>query len=483
MARLSTKIAQRVTKFLELLERETLDNEIPIEEFEAIVRKEGETGKSVDHLIRYALDRVEEALPSGRYLHRSDKSVTLSSRASSIFDRRLRRAETEKSLLAEGLLVWLFGTSSYPGNKRNPITIETHFSDPGTQYDTLTDSVTCPHPSGHPVDLWGRFFHSSSRPRTLTAQRLYRRLNHIRRAANLVWVVDAGTTNLTFMEKLLATHTVPFRTPVFGMDEYGVELKGEEATRIISPTIITNSIPVADAVARSRHRRSISLQIVGGTERFERRSICGAAAVLWLRACLGAGVIASADLAILGTTGYRSNFLGGTSGFGCDDPTEANLKMEMLKLAANGLRVVILDAKKFISGEFNCCFAPLTAATLDLVVVGLDHTPTARPSTNGNGNGNGNPSPSTEKTTTPPNADADLERRLTEFCREANNNGVGVIIVRKAAPHASPSEEPEENGTSEPLETQKLEQEQVTTTAAPDQEITPVTGRRRGKGK
>ena len=130
---------------------------------------------------------------------------------------------------------------------------------------------------------------------------------------------------------------------------------------LVRPRIITNSISIANVVAKSDHKNDLQVRIIGGDLRIDRRSICGSLSDMCLEAWNQ-----RADLALIGTTGYRNDLVSGVPGFGCDDIAEARLKGAMLEMA--WLRVLIFDSSKLNTPEVSNIFSPLSDQMLDLVV-------------------------------------------------------------------------------------------------------------------
>lgn len=373
----SDSVANRLKEFLALIRSYPAEASIPIAGFHSIVEAESEAGsgedkKATERKVRYALKLAEAQLGAGRSILWEDRHIKVTSLKATTFDRRCQRGEFEKNIVANVLLHWLFGKDDFPLEKQ-------------------------PGQSG---------FYVACNNKTL--DRLKRKLENLRRTSVLTMLIDAGSTTYRIAERFLDAKTMPITVRVRER-EPDAGLSKELSPRLIIPTIITNSIPIAAKVAASKHHNVITLKLIGGTELVDRRSICGEGALLWLRACQASGVVASADLAIIGTTGYMASYVGSLPALGCHDPSEANLKAEMLKLAANGLRICVMDSRKLIGAEFNCCFAPIAYSAMDLIVI------------DGGQKKNGS------------------KRAVGNLCKAAADEGVAVLVAER-------SDEPDQDG-------------------------------------
>jgi hypothetical protein len=375
---LTNDVSARVESFLSLLRSATLEKPVPIKEFQAIVEKEyvGTNGGNVDaeavaaaieRKVRYALKLAETHLGGGRLIVREGNHIRVTALRATGFDRRCQREVQVKTVVAQALLHWLFGEVNFP-------------SQGVKQYKSF--ELICKSAA--------------------LKKRIESKLEHLRRTSVLSMIIDAGSTTFKVMELFLKAKEMPLTVTVHRRhDETGRPLK-ETTQRLVTPLVITNSIPIAAAIGSSHHHSVITLKLIGGTEVTERRSICGEGAILWLKTCQASGVMASADLAIIGTTGYMEHFVGAKPALGCHDASEANLKAEMLQLAEHGLRVCILDSRKLkVGAEFNSCFAPVSHTALDVIVVDEGRK------------------------------DDDTQKAVKAFCQVANDAGVAVLLAKK----------------------------------------------------
>jgi DeoR/GlpR family transcriptional regulator of sugar metabolism len=197
-------------------------------------------------------------------------------------------------------------------------------------------------------------------------ERIKNRLEHkkliLRSRISLGLVVDAGSTNAIAVEQFLrSAKDVPFQIGT-QKSESGVAINSK---KLVAPLFVTNSIVIADKIARSRFRHAIPLRVIGGTERPDRKSICGELALLWLRACHHEGKMISLDLAIIGATGIESSRYNPPA-LGCDSAEEQGLKSRLL--AMSHFRIVVMDSSKIVSGSNNSVFANVSDGDIDLIV-------------------------------------------------------------------------------------------------------------------
>ncbi|MHC4441226.1 MAG: sugar phosphate isomerase family [Planctomycetota bacterium] len=189
------------------------------------------------------------------------------------------------------------------------------------------------------------------------------KIDGLRQKASVICWIDAGTTTKAVVQNLLNRGNIPFEIliPQVKMSDAEAQ-KGlsTHRTGLINIDIVTNSPPIEELIRKSKHRSDINVILVGGEERPERASICG----LLTQQCLDRWNLYG-DVAIIGTTGYRSDF-SGIAKFGCDNAEEARLKQSFLRRAQ--LRVLIFDSSKLISLMVSKPFAALAAASIDLVI-------------------------------------------------------------------------------------------------------------------
>jgi len=196
---------------------------------------------------------------------------------------------------------------------------------------------------------------------------------------NMAVVIDSGTTNYMAMEQLLRESSFPIeirdrlpdpRDHVEGAgdlpEDEAPNNDASDIVRLVSPIWITNSLDIARLVSGHRDRHNMILRVIGGTERQDRHSLTGALALLWLRACMSDGQMISADLSIVGTTGFDSQTLS-IPFFGSDDSDEAALKARMLQLSH--FRIITMDSTKLRSDSASSCFATLSNDSVHLIVV------------------------------------------------------------------------------------------------------------------
>ena len=211
------------------------------------------------------------------------------------------------------------------------------------------------------------------------ARRIEDKKNVLRSRVNPAVVIDAGSSTTIATERFFSSATnIPFlitdhkRSVPAYEEEVGAEKgrKGEKPLmvpfkRLIVPLFMTNSIVIADIIARSPFRHSVHVRIIGGTDRPERRSICGELSLLWLRACDQEGKMIAIDLAIIGATGLDSTRFD-TSVLCCDSADEASLKSRLL--AMSKFRIVLMDSEKLLKGGTNSMFAAASEGDIDLII-------------------------------------------------------------------------------------------------------------------
>jgi hypothetical protein len=184
--------------------------------------------------------------------------------------------------------------------------------------------------------------------------------NAVQNKSNLILNIDAGTTTEAAMIELLALDSfpIPVRVPLHEGDK---KLLGR---RFLSPTIFTNSLSIAGAIARrveAQRLHDLELFLVGGLFRPERGSIVGERSQSCLRAWS-----TQADVAVIGTTGYRPDHTG-CPAFACDNLAESHSKQTLL--ASAWCRILILVSDKLTAKTVSSVFVPLAHPALDLIVI------------------------------------------------------------------------------------------------------------------
>jgi hypothetical protein len=196
------------------------------------------------------------------------------------------------------------------------------------------------------------------------------RAQALRRRNQLYFAADAGSSTLAVITSLLQAERIPL--------EISVEPKktGPENYRIVEPVLLTNSFPIAEAVAGSgKHRWSFIVEFIGGIMRPGRNCTTGELTSVWLHVCCAEGRIGTLDLAIVGVTGVTIG-MDGVPIVACDDAEEATLKRKFLSMAGNGepgsgIRVMVFHAAKLLFPEARCRFAVVTKSMVDLIVVNV----------------------------------------------------------------------------------------------------------------
>lgn len=194
----------------------------------------------------------------------------------------------------------------------------------------------------------------------------------IRRRNQLYFAVDGGTTTFAVINELLTARSIPIKVRVD-------EREGDDSKniRLVEPVLLTNSIPIVQAVTEhENHRWSFIVELIGGVVRPGRNCLTGEMTNACLRSYNGLGLICNLDLVVIGATGVfvRSDGLAVAT---CDDPEEANLKNKLLELAGGnertgedgGFRVIVFHSAKLLFPEARCSFAAITRTMVDLVVV------------------------------------------------------------------------------------------------------------------
>lgn len=214
------------------------------------------------------------------------------------------------------------------------------------------------------------------------------KLATLRRRNQLFFAADAGTTTLHAIKALLELKETPIKISIDPSNTSVEDAIDNE--RFVEPVLLTNSLPIINAVGESEtHRNSFIVEVIGGTHRVNRNCNTGALADLWLRVCCAQGLIGILDLVIIGASGiflpHGDDATSGTAA--CDDPQEAGLKAKLLEMASGdsfghpgGIRTLIFHAAKVGFPEARCRFAALSSAGVDLVVVdkGLKGDPVCR---------------------------------------------------------------------------------------------------------
>ena len=245
-------------------------------------------------------------------------------------------------------------------------------------------------------------------------ERMERKRAILRGRVNPALVIDAGSTNTIAITHFLATaKSVPILIWEHKKDFNAVEKREAVADkkpcathdldnnedvryhRLLSPVIMTNSIVIADKIATSRFRQSIVLRVIGGTDRPERRSICGELSLLWLRSCDQDGKLISLDLAIIGSTGLEKKRFEKPV-LECDAAEEASLKSRLL--AMSKFRIVLMDSDKLIKGGGTSMFAAVSEGDVDLII-------------------------------TDSGKDKPAERAVREFAALCDESGVGLLVA------------------------------------------------------
>ncbi len=194
------------------------------------------------------------------------------------------------------------------------------------------------------------------------------RAKALRRRNQLFFAADAGSSTLAAISALLKAEKIPLE---IGIEE---DKTTRENYRLVEPVILTNSFPIAEAVADSgKHRWSFIVEFVGGIMRPGRNCTTGELTSVWLHVCSAEGRVGTLDLAIIGVTGVTIG-MDGIPAVACDDPEEAALKRKFLSMASNGevgsgIRVMIFHAAKLLYPEARCRFAVITKSMVDLIVV------------------------------------------------------------------------------------------------------------------
>lgn len=354
----SDEVAQRVRLYRDiLLSHLDEQGDTPLFFKEIATREQAEFQKRpTERQITYALELCRDEIGSGKSLSisKKEKLVRINDAGETIFERRMRNAKREKIAIGTVLWNWLF------------------------DFDLLNESYR-PSPS------WEKFKKSTSSLEV--GKRLENKRRVLRNRSNLSMVVDAGSTNYLVIREFLRQEKFPFTIDV--------EEGGERFKRLVNPIIVTNSIPMADLIERHPMRRSMTLRLIGGTARADRRSICGTLALSWLRMCFNEGNIVSSDISIVGSTGYDNSIYDVPSA-GCDDAHENALKARLLDLGK--FRVITMDSSKIVSASTTSQFAAITRANVDMLVIddGSRH---------------------------------DLQGEIKRLCEEAQSNGVGVLIA------------------------------------------------------
>jgi DeoR/GlpR family transcriptional regulator of sugar metabolism len=340
-----------------------------------------------EHALKHALNQLRrdlEAEDRRASLEIGKSAVRRLIRDETLFDQNMQRNVSQKRAIAAALWHWLF---DFP----------------------LAAKLS-------PQECWTGF--NTIKQNDRIKERMERKRSILRSRINPAIVIDAGSTNTVAITRFLATATsIPFLIKEHKKDFREVEKREEAATstrsriennshvdtkediwyyRLIAPLFLTNSIVIADKIARSEFRQSIILRVIGGTDRPERRSICGELSLLWLRACDQDGKMVSVDLAIIGATGVDNKRFE-IPVLGCDAAEEASLKARLL--AMSQFRIVLFDSDKLVKGGSSSMFAAISEGDVDLIVsdVGTD-----RPT----------------------------ERAVDTLARACNENGVGLLLAK-----------------------------------------------------
>lgn len=286
--------------------------------------------------IKYDLAKLEEAIRPRRVLFISGGIEIRDDEEATSFGQRKRHAHEVKDLIARGLWDYLLGSGWHGGEKRqSPV------------YDLYVGS-----------DEQGKIIQQKKISLTQRNQ--------------LYMAADAGSSTLSAIKVLLTAERVPLE---ISDDSHLPDLERHDAGnrpvdyRIIEPVLLTNSFPIAEAVASSgKHRWSFIVEFIGGIMRPGRNCTTGELTSVWLHVCCAEGRIGTLDLAIVGVTGLTYG-LNGTPSVACDDAEEAALKRKLLEMASNGMRVMMFHAAKLLFPEARCRFAVVTKSMVDLVAV------------------------------------------------------------------------------------------------------------------
>lgn len=247
----------------------------------------------------------------------------------SLYEERQKKAVLEKRKISARLLYWLFDQKKIDCRDKENL-------DDEANYGRIAEKT---------------FFQNNWQHNKKIQDNLTRKRAILRNRTVLSMLVDAGTTNQQLMENFLADTKFPLKVST------------DAGIRKINPSIITNSISVAHMISERRDRRSLTLTILGGVERPDRRSITGDLALSWARSIRAHGTI---DLSIIGTTGIRQSS-DGLMGVYMDHDVECELKGEFLQMAE--FRIVICDSSKLLMGSYIHIFAAVTRANVDLIVM------------------------------------------------------------------------------------------------------------------
>ncbi len=315
-----------------------------------------------DSMLRYALLELRKDIDDhnhGLSLEIGRNYVRVLARDETVFDQNMQLNVRQKRAIAATLWNWLF---DFP----------------------LPEEISV-------IECWRGNYNTQINNRVGRALEKKREMTRTR--ASLGLVVDAGSTNAIVVDYFLQNApSVPFQI------QLNKQVDGESVNfnKLVAPLFVTNSIVIADKIARSKFRHSIPLRVIGGTERPDRKSICGELALLWLRACHHEGKMTSLDLAIIGSTGIEPKRFGAPS-LGCDSAEEASLKSRLL--AMSHFRIALLDSKKVALGPANSVFASISEGDVDLII-------------------------------TDGGTDAETEAAVTALACLCDNNGVGLMVAR-----------------------------------------------------
>ncbi len=348
MSGISSKVDRRCRFVCRILEHTPEDGFISFKELKERVSADENADVSARQ-VKYAIMRAISLLPAGKSATLESNGVRVSATRGSMFERRILQNQENKRRMAEILWPYLFDGTSF----KSPNDVEvTEYVPAGVQH-----ARECYNVRRSAIELWKR---------PLSSVGIDRKIRILRRRSSIVIALDAGSSTLAACRALLASKAIPFETfsPENSLDQ-SARIVSEDCARSVLPTILTNSIPLAQEISNSKYPYQINLRLIGGTERPGRRAICDAAALLWLDACQSAGTFAMIDLGIIGSTGYVEG-LDDTPLAACDNGDELRLKAKLLDMSK--FRIVIFDSAKLSFSEGASYFTRLTSPSVDLVV-------------------------------------------------------------------------------------------------------------------
>jgi DeoR/GlpR family transcriptional regulator of sugar metabolism len=333
-------ITARRTAFKETILRLKANQPYTFEQFAKAAQyqykiKKGSEGLT-ERQIKYDLAKLEEAIRPRRVIFVSGGLEIKDDEEATSFGQRKRSAHDVKELIGAGLWHFMLGEGWHGSEPRPKPDYTLHTSKEQVKEQLLM------------------------KKRALTLR------NQIYMAA------DAGSSTLAAIKVLLSAEHVPLEIRNTKEPHDSPDNSGSSAPldyRIIEPVLLTNSFPIAEAVASSgRHRWSFVIEFIGGIMRPGRNCTTGELTSVWLHVCCAEGRMGTLDLAIVGVTGVTFGH-NGILAVACDDAEEAALKRKFLEMASNGLRVMMFHAAKLLFPEARCRFAVITKSMVDVIAV------------------------------------------------------------------------------------------------------------------